>query len=113
MDMSADIFLNIDRVVVRGMNHIDRNTLAYALEQSLKQALKEYFFTKHNFSDTNVPVIQTNITLPTTANNDQLSESLAHGLIGTLGRSDPSQTTTAFTHTSAKDSAQDRGKQNA
>lgn len=111
--MSGDIFLTIDTIVVSGLTQIDRSTLASALEESLKQTLQKQFANKQNWSNTDVPRLRINITLPATANNDQLSQSLAHSLSDMMSPDGLTQATTSLSHSPNMTSVPGRGEPNA
>ena len=74
--MSSDIFLNIDTIVLRGLNHIDRHALAEALQQ----ALVEQFSLNQTLTATDLSQVRINITLPTAFGAEQLGQSLAQTL---------------------------------
>ena len=78
--MSRDIFLNIDRIVLRGLNHIDRSVLAAALQQALVDQLTSS--PSHNPAD--LSRVRTNITLPAAFGSAQLGQTLAQSLYGVI-----------------------------
>lgn len=80
--MSGDVFLNIDRIVLHGMEHVDGKALAAAVQQSLLEQLIE--------SPIHDPATQARvraqISLPESCNAAQMGKALAqslHGIIGT------------------------------
>ena len=74
--MSGDTFINIDRIVLHGLEHVDGKTLAAALKQSLVAQL------------TSSPVrnpaaatrVQTQIALPEAVSAEQMGRALAQNL---------------------------------
>ncbi len=80
MDMSRDIFLNIDTIVLRGFNHVDRHALAEALQQALAEQLSS----NHELSATDLTRVRTNITLPASFGTEQLGQTLGQGLSGII-----------------------------
>ena len=78
MDMSRNIFLNIDTIVLRGFNHVDRHALAEALQQALVEQLSS----NQELSATDLKRVRTNITLPTSFGAEQLGQTLGKSLSG-------------------------------
>ena len=78
--MSGDIFLNIDRIVLRGLGRIDRSELEAALQTALTEQLAS--------SSVHHPLEQhrvvTQITLPETVSAGQLGQSLAQNLYAVI-----------------------------
>jgi hypothetical protein len=90
MGMSGDIFLNIDTIVLRGLQHIDR----YALTEALQQALIEQLATNHKLRATDLSRVKTNISLPGEFNAAQLGHTLGLGLSNIFsGNPAPQETT--------------------
>ncbi len=82
--MSGDIFLNIDTIVLRGLNHVDRQ----ALTEALQQALIEQLSSNPTLTDTNLSRVRTNITLPTAFGAEQLGQMLGQSLSGIVSRNE-------------------------
>lgn len=82
--MSRDIFLNIDHIVLRGLNHIDRK----ALEAVLQQALVDQLTSSPVHTPADLSRVRTKITLPETFGAEQLGLTLAQSLHGVLSNSD-------------------------
>ena len=89
--MSGGIFLNIERIVLDGFDHVDRRALAAALRQALVEQLA---FTGIGQSSA-TPLARTHITLQESFSATQLGQSLARdlcsvirdsGAVGTTGR---------------------------
>ncbi len=78
MDMSRNIYLNIDTIVLRGFNHVDRHALAEALQQALVEQLS----LNQELSATDLTRVRTNITLPTSFGTKQLGQTLGKSLSG-------------------------------
>ena len=76
MDMSANIFLNIDTIVLRGLNHLDRQ----ALVEALQQALLQQFETNPNLTTASLARVKTNISLPANFGTEQLGQALGQSL---------------------------------
>lgn len=74
--MSGGIFLNIDRIVLDGFDHIDRHGLAAALQQALVEQLASTDFAHSSAT----PLTRTNITLQESFSAAQLGQSLARDL---------------------------------
>lgn len=91
--MSRDIYLNIDTIVLRGLDHIDRHDLAKVLQQ----ALNEHFSSNQDLRSLDLLQVRTNITLPTTIGAEQLWQNLAESLVGVIvgneGTANKAQTT--------------------
>lgn len=78
--MSGDIFLNIDRIVLHGLDHIDRNELQTALQEALTEQLSAR--TIAHPSET--PRVRTELTLPASFSAGQVGRSLAQNLYGVI-----------------------------
>ena len=78
--MSGDIFLNIDTIVLRGLNHID----CHALAEALQQALIEQLSSNSTLTATDLSRVRTNITLPGHVSETQLGQTLAQSLSGII-----------------------------
>ena len=74
--MSGDIFLNIDTIVLRGLNHIDR----YALAEAVQQALLEQLSLHPTLTAADLSRVRTNITLPNNCGSEQLGMALGQSL---------------------------------
>ena len=78
--MSGDIFLNIDTIVLRGMDHVDR----HALTEALQQALVEQLSSNPTLTTGDLTRVRTNITLPPNFGAGQLGRSLGQSLSGII-----------------------------
>lgn len=74
--MSGDIYLTIDRIVLHGMDHIDR----FALADALQQALSEQLFPVQAMTAAERSRFRADILLPTTFSAEQLGQSLGQTL---------------------------------
>ena len=74
--MSGDIFLNIDTIVLRGLQQIDRHALAEALQHALKEQLVPH----QTFTAADLSRVRTSITLPGDCGSEQLGQHLARHL---------------------------------
>lgn len=81
--MSADIFLNIDRIVLHGMGHVDGKTLA----ASLQQALVEQLELSSQHQSVELARVQTQISLPGSCGAGQMGRALAESLAGVISNS--------------------------
>ncbi len=84
--MSGDIFLNIDTIVLRGLNHVDR----HALTEALQQALIEQLSSNPTLTDTDISRVRTNITLPTAFGAEQLGRTLGQSLSDVISNNEGS-----------------------
>ena len=78
--MSGDIFLNIDRIVLHGLGHVDRSELQTALQTALKEQLASGPV-RH---PAEISRVVTQFTLPETVSAGQLGQSLAKNLYGVI-----------------------------
>jgi hypothetical protein len=78
--MSGDVFVNIDRIVLHGLGHIDRQELETALQKALTEQLKAQSI-GHPFE---TPRVRTELTLPASFNAGQVGRSLAQNLCGVI-----------------------------
>lgn len=74
--MSGDIFLNIERIVLHGMEHVDR----FALADALQQALSEQHIPVQAITTAERSRLRADISLPTTFSAEQLGQSLGQTL---------------------------------
>ena len=74
--MNGDIYLNIDSIVLRGLNNIDRQTLVDAVQQ----ALIEQLGADHNLTAVDLSRVRSNISLPNNCGAEQLGQLLAQSL---------------------------------
>ena len=81
--MSGDIILNIDRIVLHGLDHVDDQTLATAL----RQALAEQLSSSPDSGPASMARVQTQITLPEVFSAEQLGRTLAQSLHGVISDS--------------------------
>ena len=82
--MSGDIFLNIDTIVLRGMDHVDR----HALTEALQQALVEQLSSNPTLTTGDLTRVRTNIILPTVFGAEQLGQSLGQSLSGIISNNE-------------------------
>jgi len=87
--MSGGVFLNIDRIVLEGFDHIDRRALATALQR----ALAEQLASSSPGRSSATPFAQTHITLQRSFNAAQLGQSLATELCRIIGNTVAADTT--------------------
>lgn len=78
--MSGDIFLNIDRIVLHGLGHVDGKALATSLEQALLDELK----LNSVCEPAELARVQTQIKLPETLAAGQIGQALAQSLHGVI-----------------------------
>lgn len=78
--MSGDVFLNIDRIVLHGMDHVDGKALAAAMQQSLLEQLAANSIS-HPAAAARV---RTEITLPKSCDTEQMGRVLAQSLYGVI-----------------------------
>lgn len=78
--MSGDIILNIDRIVLHGLDHVDGQTLTTALQQALAEQLSSSPVN----SSAEMARVQTRITLPEAFSAEQLGRTLAQCLHGVI-----------------------------
>ena len=83
--MSRDIFLNIDTIVLRGMDHVDRHELATALQQ----AMVEQLASNPQLIAADLERVKTHISLPGTFATEQLGQALAGSLSGIISNCEP------------------------
>lgn len=93
--MSRDIFLNIDTIVLRGLNHLDRQ----ALVEAVQQALLQQFESNPGLTTANLSRVSTNINLPANFGTEQMGQALGQSLSTLI-------TNTAATKKSAAKSSQ-------
>lgn len=86
--MSGDIFLNIDRIVLHGMDHVDRHVFADALKQNLTKQLSQTQY----WNTSQLPKLETHISPLATNNANLLGQSLAEAIGGILTDSQESST---------------------
>jgi len=79
--MSGGVFLNIDRIVLEGFDHIDRRELATALQQ----ALAEQLATSGPGRSSATPSARAHVTLQRSFSAAQLGQSLATELCRIIG----------------------------
>jgi hypothetical protein len=90
--MSGDIFLNIERIVLHGLEHINR----HELETALRKALLEQLASGSIGQSLVTKQVRTDIALPGSCNAGQLGQSLADKLcnvISTPGANTPPRNT--------------------
>ena len=80
--MSRDVFVNIDRVVVHGLDHLDARDLAVALQDALAKQLAG---TEAGSRAADIARVRTRIDLPHGCTAVQLGQALAGTLAGTMG----------------------------
>ncbi len=81
--MSGDIILNIDRIVLHGLDHVDGQTLATALQQALAEQLSS----SPVRSPAEMARVRTRITLPEAVSAEQLGRTLGQSLHGVISDS--------------------------
>ena len=74
--MSGETFINIDRIVLHGLDHVDGKTLTTAL----KQALVEQLTSNPVHNPAAVTRVQTQIALPEAVSAKQMGRVLAQNL---------------------------------
>lgn len=84
--MSGDVFVNIDRVVVHGLEHLNARDLAAALQDALAQQLAEV---PVGSQAADVDRVRTRIDLPNGCTATQLGQALAGTLGGVIGDGGP------------------------
>jgi hypothetical protein len=80
MDMKNSIHLNIDAIVLRGMEQIDRQ----ALTEGLRNVVTRQLAGMETISAASSPRIKTSITLPLHSNSHRLGERLGRSLADIL-----------------------------
>lgn len=85
----SGVFLNIDRIVLDGFDHIDRRELAAALQQ----ALAEQLATTAIGHSSSTPVTRRSITLQESFSATQLGQSLARDLCSVIRNAGATATT--------------------
>jgi len=78
--MIGGVFLNIDRIVLDGFDHIDRRELATALQQALTEQLASIGPARSSAT----PLARTHITLGESFSAAQLGQSLARDLCSVI-----------------------------
>lgn len=81
--MSGDLFLNIDRIVLHGMDHVDGKALAASLEQALTEQLE----LNSDHQPAELARVQTQITLSDSFGAGQIGRALAKSLHGVISNS--------------------------
>ncbi|MCP4042002.1 MAG: hypothetical protein GY731_08610 [Gammaproteobacteria bacterium] len=74
--MNGDIYLNIDTITLRGLDHIDR----HALKVALQQVLREQLSSNPNLRNTGLAQVQTDITLPPAYGAEQFGQILGDSI---------------------------------
>ncbi len=74
--MNGDIYLNIDTIVLHGLDHID----GHALEIAIRQVLEEQLSSHPNLHSTELARVQTDITLAPAHGAEQLGKSLGDSI---------------------------------
>lgn len=87
--MSGGVFLNIDRIVLDGFDHVDRRELAKALQQALTEQLAS-ISPGHSSS---TPLARTHIALQESLSAEQLGRSLATELGSVINNAGAARTT--------------------
>jgi hypothetical protein len=78
--VSAGVFLNIERIVLHGMDHVDARALAAALQKSLSEQLAA-----NPIHDAAASAwVRTQISLPESCNAEQMGRALAQSLHGVI-----------------------------
>lgn len=81
--MSGSVYLNIDRIVLDGFDHIDRRGLTIALQQALEEQLASTDLSHSSAT----PLSRTHITLQQSSSATQLGQSLARELCSVVRNS--------------------------
>ncbi len=74
--MKTTINLNIERIVLHGLDQIDRQALSEALQQALVEQLSSH----PTLSSTNLSRVRTKITLPRDVGAEQLGQALGQSI---------------------------------
>ncbi len=88
--MSGDIFLTIDRIVLHGLDRIDRHALSEALQQALLDQLGQ----QSSLTSADLSRVRITISLPDNMGGEQLGQVLGQtlgGIIGNSGTEKPAQ----------------------
>jgi len=95
------IFLNIDRIVLDGFDHIDRRELAAALQQALAEQMAATAIGRSS----STPLARRSITLQASFSATQLGQSLARDLCGVIRNAGAAATTPRDSKQGAKPDA--------
>lgn len=78
--MNHDIFLNIDTLILRGLDQVDRR----ALTEALQQALVDELLLDPALTAVDLSRVRTDITLPAAIDAEQLGQALGQSLGGII-----------------------------